>query len=234
MYYLKKQLKKGIQLSIAALSVVLITSCSSYDNVSSYDDGIYSSKVSKNKPQQKQNNTAAANNQKNVQQDKSNNSNSQVEESYFDKQAKLISQAREQNNDVFTDVDNYTSQDSTAQKKQVVYDEPRDQNYQSNSYGGWGTQTSNVNVNVYNTGFNNWGLYGGFNRPFYRGFGFYGRGFGYNNWIGGFGFYDPFFGPYYGYGFGPYYGGFYGNARYWSPYIYGRNHIAYNNGYEVD
>jgi hypothetical protein len=232
MYYKKRVSKIWASLSIAALSVVLITSCSSYDNVSSYDDGIYSNKASKNQQQTKQN---VDNRTANTSTDATAKNNNQ-EESYFDKQAKLISQARQQTNDVFTDVDNYTSQDTTAQKSQVVYGKQQDKNYQANSYGGWGSQTSSVDINIFNNGpgwnnwgWNNWGWNNwGWNPRFYGPY----RGFGFNRWMNprfGFGFYDPFYGPGFNYGWG--YNGFYGNARFWSPYIYGRNYIAYQNGY---
>ncbi len=134
----------------------------------------------------------------------------------------------------FTDVDSYSSDYYTEKEGQ--------------SYGGWGSNATQVTVNVYD---NYWGSpYYGYNSfwgygvwyPYNYGYGYYGYPYYRNrvNWgisIGWGGYYNPYWGwsgyynPYWGYAYGgyyPYYGGYY-------PYYGGRYYARdYRNGYYND
>jgi len=193
---------RSVQFVAGLLMVVFVSSCgSSYENASVQNDGIYATDAIANENSQVQN-------QREPQ-------NSDYYQNYFDEQDKLISQARTQN-DVFTDIDSYSSQGANDQNDDVMVDE---NDIQYNSYGGWGTQPTSVTINYIDNGF-----YGPFGGGFY---GPYGGGF-YGGFYGGFG---PWYGPYnrIGFGFGGLYGGFgwgyhnafvYGNP-YWGGFGYG-------------
>lgn len=123
----------------------------------------------------------------------------QTYKDYFDSRIEIENDSTE----VFTDVDSYASN----------YQNEADYN---NGYSGWGGNSENVTVNVYdnNWGWNNWGYAG-----WYGG----GWGMGWNNW----------YGPGWGYGWGGWYGGGWGwNNWYGYPnYGWGWNNHYYNNNY---
>jgi len=203
--------KKMSIYSLFGLFALLTTSCGSYQNTSYYDnDGIYGGDE---KPKAKE----------------TSNANSSYYKEYF-------SSLNKENDQVFTDVENYSSYNDTIKKN-----ETNDQN--ANSYTGWGSNTDNVTVNVYNSGwgYNNWytpswGYYAG---------GYYGNYWGYNGWYGNSWMYDGWYSPswswgwgwnswygpswygYYGYGYNPY--GYYGNYWGWNNGNLGHNY-AYSGG----
>lgn len=115
----------------------------------------------------------------------------------------------------FTDVENYSSQPS---------DSTTSRSLQAIGYGGWGTETDQVSVNIYNNnpwGYDSW--YGGY--PYYWGSSF-SFGFGFN-WGWG-GYYSPW-NSWYGWGY-PYYGGHYGHYPYYPNYRYNDRYVIRNSG----
>ena len=84
--------------------MVFLTSCSSYKNVNSTSDGIYGSSVPSETKRSVSNETLPQRtvNPSNVPQQKSD-----TYVKYFSDQGQRISEARNSNNDVFTDIDNY-------------------------------------------------------------------------------------------------------------------------------
>jgi len=150
---------------------VVASSCGSYQNVSYYDrDGIYGDV---DKPQ-------------------NNNQNPQV--SQQNNQYKEYFGSLQNNNEgveTFTDVENYKSNyDNAQQNNNSEY---------SNGYSGWGNNSSNVNINVYDTnwGWNSWNNYWNWN-----------IGWGWNSWYGpnwGWGL-NSWYGPNWGWGWNNWYG----------------------------
>ena len=128
--------------------------------------------------------------------------------------------------EIFTNADNYvTAYDTTGQDER-----PR------TGYGGWGSESDNVTVNIYG---NNWGYWNNWN--YWNSW--YGPGWGWNAWYGGpywsigwGNWYGPSWGwgwasPYYGWGYNNWYSGFY-TPHYGNHYIYqpGRRGSSYNPG----
>ena len=119
-----------------------------------------------------------------------------------------------QNNDeIFTDIDNYNTTDiDSTQTDNRAY---------ANNNGGWGSDQSNVTVNLYD---NSWGYDS-----------WYGPGWGYGGWYGGYGLGWNIglgwgWGGYYsGWGWGgyPYYGGGYYGGGYYGGGYYGGHHGHY-------
>lgn len=127
--------------------------------------------------------------------------------------------------EIFTEVDSY---ESTSNNE--------------SSNAGWGENSSDVVINVYNNGWNNYG----WNNPYsfygpnlwgwnsYRGYNRYANGWnnwGWNNWACNIGFYGGWNFPNYGYGYGynyGYYGNPYNSYGFNNYNRYGRNY-AYNN-----
>ena len=143
-------------LMLSGILTLLATSCGSYQNTSYYDnDGVYGSSDNQ-KPREVESN------------------NSGYYKEYFSNLSK--------DNEVFTNVDNYSSaQDSVQKQPEVVT---------NSNYAGWGSNSSdNITINVYdNGGWNNWGWNNGW----------YGNnwGWGWNNW----------YGPNWGWGWNNWYG----------------------------
>ena len=200
--------KNSLLIGLNASLAVIVASCGSYQNSSYYDnDGVYGS-----------NN----NNGKEVTVEKTvvvNDSKAKDYEEQFKTMTKDYS--------YFTDVDNYngTKNDSVV----TVYN-----NQNRETYGGWGSNTDNVVVNVYDYGWNTWhSPFWGY-RPYWNAWnmGFYGAGWGFgwnwNYWS------NPYWGwnSWYGPGWGGFYGGWGWNNWYGNPYGYGyyRNNVAINNG----
>ena len=120
----------------------------------------------------------------------------------------------------FTDIEGYTSEtsDTTARRPlQVV------------GYGGWGDETDNVSINIYNNGgwgyspyYNSW--YGGYGTPYYWGSGF---SFGFS-WGWG-GYYSPWNSWYGGWGY-PYYPHYHSYYPYYPNYRYSNRTVVQNRG----
>lgn len=184
---------------ILSFSMVMV-SCGSYKNSSYYDrDGIYGSEENENKTSDKN----------------------------VDKYKEYFGSLREKNEQeqVFTDVENYTSIQDTLNSKS---EKP------NTNYSGWGDNHQPINVTIYenNWGWNNFGYNSHWNYGWNWNLGWnswygpsIGYGWGWNNWYGpSYGYYgwgyNNYYNPYYGYY--DYYGynGYYGNPRYYS-YSYG-------------
>lgn len=184
--------------SLLGFFALIVTSCGSYQNSSYYDnDGVYGSN---DKPKQKE----------------ESKSNSGYYKEYF-------SNLNKDNEQVFTDVDKYSSNDTNVNQNEST-------NQNQSNYAGWGSNPDNVTVNIYgnNWGWNNsyWG-YGGYygnywgwnNGWYYPSWGWnswYGTGWGWNYWLG------PNWHGNYGYG---YYGNYWG----WNNGYLGHNY-AYSGG----
>ena len=196
----------------ALLAVVglLVVSCGSYQSASYYDnDGIYSNgqQVSVEKST------------KQVQQPKQKKGDNTYAQ-YFGQKADEYQDILE--SEIFTDIDSYSSDvenDSITETDLTDYYNPEN-DYAG--YGGWGDNPSSVSINIYNSGFNNWGGYNyGWANPFwgwnnwgYGGYGghygYGGYGWGWNRWNywnhsgyagwGGYAGYGYAWSPYYGYG----------------------------------
>ncbi|WP_010177291.1 hypothetical protein [Aquimarina agarilytica] len=191
-----------------ALLSIFTSACGTYQAVTYDDDGIYSSR--QNKPVQTTTTNTSPQNAP-----ATNNSN--VEEGFFSKKLKEYEQLNNENV-VFTDVENYSSESYTEN-----YNNPNNTQNREVRPGWGGNYTQGSNTNVYlnsGWGFNNF-------QPFWNpGFrNFYGNRFGYGPFFNNFyhpfgGFYNGFYGGgFYGNGFygGGFYNGFYGYNR---PYAY--------------
>lgn len=195
---------------------LLMTSCGSFQEASYYDnDGIYDRDIvyADGYRQDKQNNTSKENV---VVTDF---------ENYFDQKEQQLDYIEQQmsENDVFTDIDSYSSENDSIELAQNYPYE-----YQG-GYAGWGDNSESVVLNVYS---NNWG-WGGFYGPYWGGY--YGSYWGWNYWGG---WYDPFWYPYsyyggwagyYPYGYWGWNRGWYGHNYYYGgyPYYYGDHRYAY-------
>lgn len=187
---------------------LLASSCGSYQNSSYYDnDGVYGSDRPRTETVNKysEENVAQANKYK----------------EYFGS----YREEYPENNEVFTDVDSYTSQNNDSTKTTTTQ-----------NYAGWGDNSSdNVTINVYSNDY-----WGGWNSPYY--------GWGWNSWYSprwswGWGW-NSYYGsywnvgwgwnsPYYGWGWNsPYYYGYYGPGWGWHNHYYGGYYrdVAYNGG----
>lgn len=173
-------------------SGMLLVSCGSYQNSSYYDsDGVYRGSNG--------NREYASNN---VEQ----NNTNQAYQNYF--KSKQLNAEEE----VFTDVENYSSVEDSTSTSERNYD----------SYAAWGSNPSSVTVNVYDNSWgwnywNNWygpGWGWGWNSWYGGGWG-WNVGWGWNNWYGpGWGWgWNNWYGPGWGYGWygNGWYNGWYGN-----------------------
>ncbi|MGB0949749.1 MAG: hypothetical protein ACPGU0_06545, partial [Marinirhabdus sp.] len=77
---------------------------------------------------------------------------------------------------IFTDIEAYSTNEYVDGDGYIVIEE---RGY-TEGYGGWGNNSDNVTVNVYNNGFGNY--WGGFYQPFFGGY--WGNGFGYGGYWG--------------------------------------------------
>ena len=132
---------------------------------------------------------------------------------FFSEKAQQYQQKTDSSFTHFTDVNSYRSNAYTG----------------NSSYGGWGSNPSRVNVNVYNNGWvnpyygwnNYWGYgawypyYSYYDYPYYRP---YRSGWSFSLGWGWGNYYDPYWGGYYG-GYYPYYG-YYGYPYYYGYYGY--------------
>lgn len=205
------QLKLNSAFVFACFSLIMLSSCGSYQYVGSTSDGIYS----EDEPEYV------------VIEDVSyqEEPNSNYYSNYFREKA-LEVESTEDVDPVFTDVDSYESQS----------------NINSNQNAGWGDNSSQVNINVYDSGWNNWGWgypYNGWNnwgwnRPFGWNYGYGWNSWGWNNWGWNSGFYGGYYGglhPFYGYGYGFYGNPYYGYNGFRNNYAYSTSRRGSSNGY---
>lgn len=184
--------------SILGLMAFVVASCGSYQDSSYYDhDGIYDNS------QRERSNTQAS----------EGNSQNNHYKDYF-------SSLKDEQTEIFTDVDNYATPESKAQDNQ-------NQEY-STGYSGWGNDSDNVNVSIYGNSMGYWNDY--WYGP-YWGFGWYGA-----SWSFGWGWYGPSWGWGWNSYYPPYYYGcpnyYYGNGSHNS--FYGNNHYTYQTGRRGD
>src|SRR5688572_25481445 len=122
--------------SLIGLTAISMVSCSSYKNTSAQTDGIYGSV-----PRDSNNEPVYTYNDGNVTQYK----DGRVEGQNLNYSNYFNSLQNEY--PVFTDVDNYTSHENDTIKQQQ---QPQSYTvYSDGSYGGWGENPSEVNVNYY-------------------------------------------------------------------------------------
>ncbi|MCF6295959.1 MAG: hypothetical protein L3J25_09760 [Flavobacteriaceae bacterium] len=193
---------------IGALGLILsLVSCGSYQYVG-YDDGIYGTP------------------ERNVEYptESSNEEVTSQSSSYFQNYFKEKSQELEyltQGDTIFTDIDSYEGNYKVANDTLVETQE---------SYAGWGQNTSEISINIYNSGFYNnfwwndpwrWNAGWGWNNPWFW-------NYGYGN-VWGYGFNNFWHSPYYGYN--GYYGNYYNRRGRGIAYNAGRRGAIYQNSY---
>jgi hypothetical protein len=198
-------------LSLFGILSLVVTSCGSFQNSSYYDnDGVYGS-------------------DENPRAKVSESNNSGYYKEYFGNLKK--------DNEVFTNVDSYTSATDSLKN------ESASRTVAPSNNAGWGSNSSdNVTINIYDNGWNNWGYYNswagnnwGWNN------GWYGNYWGWNNWYGPNWGWNSWYGPNWGWGwnnwygpgwYGGWYGGYYGyNYNNWSWYGGNLGHnYAYSGG----
>ena len=120
------------------LSMVLLTSCSSYQPSSYYDnDGIYGTRNQNTTPRYSQNNTQTQPSQNKYQ-------------NYFKEKSDQIEYMQNETDQIFTDIDSYSS---TSVNDSIDVTQNYDYNYNDNN-PGWGDNPDSVVLNVYSNG---WG-----------------------------------------------------------------------------
>ncbi len=200
-------LKKNAPSFILGLSALLFIACGAHQESDYRDnDGIYAT----------QSQTVAENGE--------NTSKDSYYKQYFNSKTDSYQDLPDEGA-IFTDIDAYHTTESMNEEGEIIIEE-----VEEDQYAGWGENSGQVTVNVYDNGFNNGFGAWGWNRPYW----WYGAGWGYSNyWYGpyygiGFGWGYPYYG-YYGYGYPIYNGGYYNN--YYNPY-YGNpyNGYAYTRG----
>lgn len=194
--------------SVVGLLGLTAVSCGSYQNTSYYDnDGIYGSKKEVTETKTKEIVVT-------------DNSSANKYKDYFSANANKYSNEDDQ---IFTDVENYTSTNDTIENKS------------NENYSSWGSNDRDITVNIYgsNWGYNywNWRNYWGYS-PYHFGFSYW------NDWYSPYWGYSGYYGPSWGWGWNSpyYYGGYYGyNNWYGNHYSYadGRRGITrnYSDGY---
>ncbi len=191
-------LKKSLPILLSSVMALLLSACGTYNNGYGDTDGIYTSGTP----------TATA-------ETEATNGKANYYKQYFKSKENDYANLPEENL-IFTDIESYSTTESIDEDGNIIIEE---QEYDE-GYGGWGSNTTDVTINVYNTG--GWGYYNNFFRPW----GYY------SYWGWGHPYY---YSPYWGIGWGsPYwYGGYYGHHNY-HPYNnngYGYyNSVAYNRG----
>lgn len=183
--------KPSLKSIFGFLSLFFFASCGTYQNSSFYDtDGIYGSSDTR------------------VRKQKTNDDSGIAYQSYFN--------SLQQENEVFTDVENYNS-----------YDENSNSNTLSGN-PGWGGNSQGININYFPNNFGmNWGL--GWGMPFNN----WGWGMPFNNWGWGMplGYWNTMN---FGWGYGGF-GGFWGNGFNnwgWGMPFYGTSN--FNSGYNYN
>ncbi len=218
---------KTVMAPLVLLMALMLVSCGSYQQASYYDnDGIYTEgteRVTVNRTPEQRPPARVRD-------------NDGIYGDYFGRKAEEIDEIME--DEVFTDVDSYYSDDDQEGQDGVEQDTYFDSNNNYEGYAGWGDNATSVNINIYDGmgyGFYDYGwaypwLYSGY----------YGYGWGFNNpWR--YNYYSPWWGGNFGWGYAGYYGygwgGFYGNgwggfynSYYCPPYFYS-NRIYSNSNY---
>ena len=182
--------KKTSLYSFIGFLSILLSSCGSYQNSSYYDsDGIYGNTDTR---------TIVRTTERVVE----TNPNTPYKE-YFNSL-----QNNNQPTEIFTDVDSYGNYDTINDSIQVT----------NSGYSGWGSNPQDVNITIYDSGWNNW------YSPNWYGSN-WGFGFGFNNWYGAWGY------PYYGWGYTNYGWGYtnYGYTNNYYTYNPGRRGSSYSN-----
>lgn len=205
----KTHLQSKLSFFVALSFAFVLASCGSYQYVGYDNDGIYSS-----------NEGIEENTYESTYEDASTVNNSYYK-NYFGEKAQQYNNIPDEDI-IFTDIDSYEG-DYNDENEDVAYDE---------GYAGWGQDTDEVTINIYN---NSWA-----NNPWYFGRynswnGYYGFGWNnwnsWNNWNFGFGYYNSWYPSYFNYGYyNPYwygYGNYYHNNYAYSS-IYGRRNVAYS------
>ena len=190
------QLKNKALLFFSGLMSVLLVSCGSYQTATYDDDGIYSTETPETKTV--------------VVVEKTNAENSKYYEEYFGRTVTDYGEIVE--DEVFTDVDSYSSQDVVEQDTEVARE----------SYSAWEDAGDNVTINVYNTRpyYSYYRPYNYWNNYYYNDWAFGGFSWGWGSHYHNYG--------YYGYNYGyPYY---YNSPYYYNYGYYGRRNYAYVNG----
>ena len=202
-----QNLKKAAAWATYGFAAITLFACNSYKGITDEEDGIYGDSYM-------------------VEQNSAVDGKNNYYQQYFSTKAAQIEEIPEEDL-VFTDIEAYSSQESIDDEGYVVVEEDY-----IDDYGSWGSNTSEVTLNVYggwNNGFygNGWNAgywYGGWNAGYWGGFrpwGFnywnnpfwgYSSYWGYNPYWGwGNGYYNPWFNNGYGWGFGGYYNPWYYN-----------------------
>lgn len=194
-------LKYSLKIAMLASIGFFVLSCGSYQSSSYYgEDGIYGATNSQEKSQNPTQQTIPPSESS----EKIANQNGKYYKDYFSKKAQEYDYINDENTDVFTDVDNYSSVDPN------INGANQDEVYYNNSHGAWGSNPTKVNINFYNNPrpyFSYWG----YSNPWY-----------FNNF-----YYDPFYDPFF---YDGYYGHFGWRWRYhYNPFnrFYHRNHWGY-------
>ena len=203
--------KSLLKVIFVFFTLSVISSCGSYQYTSFMNDGIYeddSNITQSNTYDIEENNDEET---------------SEYYSSYFNDIAKRYS-TLEDNDELFTDVENYRSSENDSISK---------------TYGPWGDYRNSLTINV--NSYHNDGFWSRWRYPSWMwnyGYG-YGNvwGYGFNNfWSRPYPFYGGFYDPYnpfwgyyssfyYGYGYG--YGYPYGYYSWWRPYGYWNNYYSY-------
>lgn len=183
--------------ALTGIITLLIYSCGVYNNGHTDNDGIYQSESETD---------LATDNEK-----------ASYYKQYFESKDKDYEDLPEEGL-IFTDIEAYNTTESMDEEGYVVVEERDDYD---EGYGGWGDNTEDISINVYNYGGYYGGYYGYYHSPYWY------RYWHQPYWYWNIGFYwgYPFYYPhYYYYG---YYGHYY-NPYYWYPYK--SNYISYNRG----
>jgi len=191
------QIKNKMLVLVGGLASILLASCGSYQATTYDNDGIYNSDA-----------PVVASNEAVV----TENANAKYYEDYFGKSVTDYGQAEEE---VFTDVDSYSSQGVVEHNTEVA----------TESYSAWEDADDNVTINVYNTQpyyYSYWRPYNHWNNYYYNNWNYCAPSWAwsYNN----FGYYGS---PYNYYG---YYGNSYYNNNYYGNSYYGNRNVGYANG----
>ncbi|PHS64859.1 MAG: hypothetical protein COB12_07210 [Flavobacterium sp.] len=201
----KYSIKKTTSFLVLGLTILLFSSCGTH-NQNDYDeaDGIYSS--GKNKVATEDVSKAEAEEE---------TAKNNYYKQYFNTKSNAYKEISEEEDAIITDVEAYYTTETLDEDGYVV----KEVNYNEGN-GGWGSNATEVSINVYGGfGYSPY-FYGGWGMGFGWGYPYYGYGYGYPYYGYGWGH------PYYGYGYGGYYGG---HGGYYGGYG-GYNNYAYNRG----
>lgn len=193
-------IKKMIPLTIAGGFALLFSSCGVHNNGLSDTDGIYQSETET---------IVQADNEK-----------ANYYKQYFKSKDKTYEDLPEEDL-IFTDIEAYSTTESLDEEGYIIVEEKYDDD---EGYAGWGNNSEDVSINIYNYG----GYSGHFYNPFWYNYWFR------PHWSMGFYWGYPFY-SYYGWGYPYYYyGGYYGYyGHYYNPYYWhpnSHNPISYNRG----